>query len=136
MDLRLKSVPYELDGKTYQLRCNMAVLMDVQEAFDGDLTQALSRAHSMRGLLEFLAAMLNDYADEMRYVDADGFAIRYTEKQLGRRLSLGTVNRLAPDVMRMAILAVRDAEAENSSADEKNAETRQEEAVVSTSPGI
>ena len=80
--------------------------------------------------------MLNDYADEMRYVDADGFAIRYTEKQLGRRLSLGTVNRLAPDVMRMAILAVRDAEAENSSADEKNAETRQEEAAVSTSPGI
>ena len=76
MDLRLKSVPYELEGKTYQLRCNMAVLMDVQEAFDGDLTQALSRAHSMRGLLEFLAAMLNDYADEQ------GWTERWTARQL------------------------------------------------------
>ena len=85
--------------------------------------------------MQLLAAMLNDYADEQKWVDEKGFAITYTEKQLGRRLSLGTIERLAPDVMRMAILAVRDAEAENSSADEKNAETRQEEAAVSTSPG-
>ena len=73
--------------------------------------------------------MLNDYADEQKWVDEKGFAITYTEKQLGRRLSYDTVDRLAPDVMRMTILAVNEAD------DEKNAETRQEEAAVSTSPG-
>ena len=31
MDIRLETMPFELDGKTYQLRCNMNVLADVQE---------------------------------------------------------------------------------------------------------
>ena len=103
----------------------------------GDLRPILSTKRTMKSVLQLLAAMLNDYADEMRWTDEEGFAIRYTEKQLGRRLSFATQNRLSPDIMRMTILAVRDAggEAENDSADEKNAETRQEEAAVSTSPG-
>ena len=78
-DIRLEEIPFELDGKTYKLRCNMNVLADVQEAFDGDFYAALSEKNTLKSSLTFLAAMLNDYADEM------GWPERYTAKQLGRK---------------------------------------------------
>lgn len=129
-DIKPREVAWRFDGRDWVLRCNNNVLAEVQEINGGDFSPILSRKRTLKSVLQLLAAMLNDYADEMRYVDADGFAIRYTEKQLGRRLSLGTIERLAPDVMRITILAVNETD------DEKNAETRQEEAAVSTSPGI
>ena len=78
-DIRLEEVPFELDGKTYQLRCNMNVLADVQEEYGGDFTKALDEKNSLRSVLVFLSAMLNDYADEM------GWQERYTARQLGRK---------------------------------------------------
>ena len=119
MDLRLKSVPYELDGKTYQLRCNMAVLMDVQEAFDGDLTQALSRAHSMRGLLEFLAAMLNDFADEQ------GWTERWTARQLGRRCTWMDRTGLMDTIADLIHASLQTDTAETDTEPEKNGATSQ-----------
>lgn len=77
---RMREIPYELDGKQYRLRCNMNVLADVQEAYDGDFMESLNSKSSMKGILEFLAAMLNDYADEMNWPE------RFKAKQLGRRL--------------------------------------------------
>lgn len=79
-DVRMREIPYELDGKQYRLRCNMNVLADVQEAYDGDFMESLNSKSSMKGILEFLAAMLNDYADEMNWPE------RFTAKQLGRKL--------------------------------------------------
>lgn len=136
-DIKPREVAWRFDGRDWVLRCNNNVLAEVQIVNGGDLRPILSTKRTMKSVLQLLAAMLNDYADEMRWTDEEGFAIRYTEKQLGRRLSFATQNRLSPDIMRMTILAVRDAggEAEIDSADEKNAETRQEEAAVSTSPG-
>lgn len=77
-DIRLEEVPFEINGKTYKLRCNMNVLADVQEAYNGDFYNALSEKNTLKSTLTFLAAMLNDYADEM------GWEERYTPKQLGR----------------------------------------------------
>lgn len=136
-DIKPREIAWRFDGRDWVLRCNNNVLAEVQEVNGGDFSPILSTKRTLKSILQLLAAMLNDYADEQRWVDEKGFAIRYTEKQLGRRLSLETVNRLAPDVMRMAILAVqqRDEAAGSEPADEKNAQTRQEEAAVSTSPG-
>ena len=78
--VKMKEIPFELDGKRYKLRCNMNVLADVQEAYDGDFMESLNSRQSMKSVLEFLAAMLNDYADEQ------GWPERFTAKQLGRRL--------------------------------------------------
>lgn len=64
IDMRLERVPFEFDGRTYQLCCNMNVLADVQDAFGGEIIEALSSKSSVRSLMEFLAAMLNDSADE------------------------------------------------------------------------
>lgn len=81
-DIRLEEIPFELDGKTYMLRCNMNVLADVQNAFGGTISGALSGENPLQSVLEFLAAMLNDYADEQ------GWPERYTAKQIGRKLPM------------------------------------------------
>lgn len=91
-DLRLESVPFTFEGRSYALRCNMNVLADVQEAYGGDLTPALTGRGTLRSVLEFLAAMMNDYADEQGWFDPDpltGEAVlpkRFTMRSLGRRL--------------------------------------------------
>ena len=91
-DLRLASAPFSFEGRTYILRCNMNVLADVQEAYGGDLTPALTGRGTLRSVPAFLAAMLNDYADEQGWFDPDpltGEAVlpkRFTMRSLGRRL--------------------------------------------------
>lgn len=80
-DIRIEEVPFEIDGKEYRLRCNMNVLADVQAVYGGDFGKALSDHTSMASSLEFLAAMLNDYADEQ------GWKERWTAKQIGRKLN-------------------------------------------------
>ena len=90
-DIRLEEIPFELDGKTYQLRCNMNVLADVQAAYGGTISGALSGENPTQSVLEFLSAMMNDYADEQ------GWPERYTAKQIGRKLPMHAVKTL--DIM-------------------------------------
>ena len=81
-DIRLEEIPFEFDGKRYMLRCNMNVLADVQEVYGGEIGKAFSDKQPLKAVTEFLAAMLNDYADEQ------GWEERWTAKQIGRKLSL------------------------------------------------
>lgn len=85
--LQLEEIPFEFEGKTYLLRANMAVLEEVQEAHGGDLGAALDPNRSLSSVTEFLAAMLNDYADEQ------GWPERFTKKQIARKFSMGTLTR-------------------------------------------
>lgn len=96
MDLRLEELPFEFDGRRYILRCNMNVLADVQIAYKGDLTPALNDRGTLRSALEFLSAMMNDYADEQGWFEpgvtddsyecAPELAKRFTARSLGRKL--------------------------------------------------
>lgn len=79
-DIRLKILPFEYGGKTYLLRCNMSVLADVQEMNGGQISPALSGKRGMKNALQFLAAMMNDYAEEQ------GWAESYSWRSLGRTL--------------------------------------------------
>ena len=98
MSLKLEEVPFEFEGKTYMLRCNMAVLEEIQDAHGGDLSEALDPDHAIKGATEFLAAMLNDYADEQ------GWPERFTRKQVARKLSFGELaNGLTAQIMGMVI---------------------------------
>lgn len=91
-DLRLENALFSFEGRSYTLRCNMNVLADVQAAYGGDLTPALSGRGTIRSVLEFLAAMMNDYADEQGWFEPDpytGKAVlpgRFTARKLGRKL--------------------------------------------------
>ena len=97
-DIRLEQMPFEFEGKTWQLRCNMNVLADVQDSYGGSITDALTGGHPSRSVMEFLAAMLNDYADEKGWPD------RYTARSLGRKLSPNRV--LTVDIMGLVMRAV------------------------------
>ena len=79
-DLRLKTDRLELDGEEWELRCTMNVLADVQEAFGGDLLEALNPAHTIRSALVCCAAMLNEAAALEEREE------RFTPEELGRRL--------------------------------------------------
>lgn len=91
-DLRLESAPFSFEGRSYTLRCNMNVLADVQSAYGGNLAPALSGSGTLRSVLEFLAAMMNDYADEQGWFDPDPYTgevvlhKRFTARMLGRKL--------------------------------------------------
>ena len=87
--LKMEEVPFEMNGKTYILRCNMAVLEEVQEAFDGDIIKAMENPNS--SVCVFLAAMLNDYADEQ------GWPERYSVKHVKRKVTMGII--MAADVI-------------------------------------
>lgn len=98
MSLKLEEVPFEFEGKTYMLRCNMAVLEEIQDAHGGNLGEALAPDRAIRSATEFLTAMLNDYADEQDWPE------RYTRKQVARKLSFGELaNGLTAQIMGMVI---------------------------------
>lgn len=104
MSLKLEQIPYEFEGKTYMLRCNMAVLEDIQEAHGGDLGEALNSEKAINSAVEFLTAMLNDYADEM------GWPERYTIKQVKRKLSFAEISYgLTSQIMGMVIRSMAPA---------------------------
>lgn len=91
MDIRLKTLPFVFEGRTYQLRCNMNVLADVQEANGGRIDTALSGQRGLRSALMFLAAMMTDYADEKGWTDDDGQPLAFTWRGLGRALRVEDV---------------------------------------------
>ena len=80
MRLRLEEKPIEIDGRVYKLRCNMAVLDALQEAHGGSF-EAFTKLPAREGLSEILAAMLNDYAEDM------GWPERWTPKMVRKRCS-------------------------------------------------
>lgn len=93
-DLRLETLPFEFEGRRYLLRCNMNVLADVQEMNGGFIDPAFDEKRAQKSVLQFLAAMMNDYADEQGWFDEpeDGgepvLAKPFTPRGLGRVLSI------------------------------------------------
>ena len=104
MDVRLKTEPFALNGKVYNICCNMNVLADVQEAYGGDFRNALNNPTSLRTSLVFLAAMLNDAA-----------------KDLGRMLpvSASSIQKIT-DVVRLLVTSSFYSESLEEAAEEKN----------------
>jgi hypothetical protein len=98
-DVRLKETPFRLDGREYKLRCNFNVIADVVEACGGELPNLFDKRTQLKTGREFLAAMLNDYADEQ------GWPERYTARQLGRKLG-GQVAALLAPVMGLVVSAL------------------------------
>lgn len=99
MDVRLKTAKYVVEGKEYELRCNMNVLADVQEGQGGNFLSLLQSPNVVRTALVFGAAMLNDYADEK------GWPERYTDRQLGRMISADDFSGFSSLVMGLVVSA-------------------------------
>ena len=79
--LKLEEKAFEFEDKTYILRCNMAVLEDVQEEYGGDFARAMEKPRE--SMCVFLKAMLNDYAEEQ------GWPERFTTRDVKRKVTMG-----------------------------------------------
>lgn len=101
-DCRLPTMPFEIDGRTFVLRCNMNVLADVEQLHNGSLMEALEQPGVLTTSKEFLSAMLNDYADEQ------GWDARYTPRSVGRLLppSPEYVNRMREIITDLVLRSV------------------------------
>lgn len=114
-DIRLPETDFRLDGRDYKLRANFNVFAEVVEACGGELPNVFDKRTQLKTGREFLAAMLNDYADEQ------GWPERYTAKQLGRKLG-GQVAALMGPVMDLVLRALfeKSKGPEGEEADSKN----------------
>ena len=134
---KLNTVDYELEGRVYRLSCNMNVLADVQDEYEGKILRlrqqyffsAASIADILQihliqyGTLAFLAAMLTDAADTQGITDENGLPLRFTSKQLGRALTMHPTRaagtRFYP-VIQAAVTPPEEEPGEKTSEDEKN----------------
>lgn len=101
--IRLEEKPFELEGKRYLLRCNMAVLETIEEQY-GNL-DALMEVSVRESSLALLAAMLNDYAEEQ------GWDETWKPAQLKRRISFAMLMEL--DLVSMLFRSLSPARKEN-----------------------
>ena len=96
MSLRLEEKRIEIDGKVYVIRCNMAVL-DALEAAYGSFEAAV-QLPLRDGVSAILAAMLNDYAEDM------GWEQSWTAKKVKKRFAFSDMMEL--DILGMFNRAV------------------------------
>lgn len=109
-DVRQKTAEYEYNGRIYNLTCNMNVLADVQEEYDGDLMRALRSVTSLKSTLRFLAAMLNDAAETQDLRGEDGKLLCVTARELGRKLTMTQVTDAAQLITKLIMAAMPDRE--------------------------
>lgn len=117
MDLRPKELDFTLGGETYGLRCNFAVLADVDYIYGG-VKNALN-AGSFYCALTFLTAMINDANRR------GGSKTRYTTAQVSAMLEAdynGTAVELVNDVNALVFAAVLGSKTADDNTDDPAAE--------------
>ena len=102
MDVREKTLRCSFRGREWTLRCNFNVLAEVQEQCGGELIAALRSPGTLRTTRMFLAAMLNDAAEEQ------GLEERVTPEELGRELDWLQGILLSPQVAALVTAALQD----------------------------
>lgn len=95
--IRLEKKQFEFDGRVWEICCNMAVLEAMQEAHGGDFGEVMNLP-ILQAPSEILAAMLNDYAEDM------GWEVRYTPKQIAKQVPFSAMREL--DIVGMFTRAV------------------------------
>ena len=120
MDLRPKELEFALGGETYGLRCNFAVLADVDYIYGG-VKNALN-AGSFYCALTFLTAMINDANRR------GGSKTRYTTAQVSAMLEedyTGTAVELVNEVNTIVFAAVAGGKPTSTEADDGEKEDTQ-----------
>lgn len=118
MDIRLKTAKFRLGDEEYDICCNMNVLADVQEMHGGNLGAALDSAGTLKTVLAFLTAMINDARDTLGLEP-------YSVKEVGRKVAGGKMRYMRETVMQLVTVALISDEAaaaaeEENEDDEKN----------------
>lgn len=120
-DIRLKTADVTVGGRTYKICCNMNVLADVQEMYDGNMSKALEDT-TANGMRNFLTAMVNDARDSL----GEG---PLTAKQVGREISFSNAKKTVMPLILAAFVPSENKQQEEpeekENGDEKNSMTTQ-----------
>lgn len=120
-DLRLKTADVTVGGRTYKISCNMNVLADVQEMYDGNMSKALEDT-TANGMRNFLTAMVNDARDSLGEEPL-------TAKQVGREISFSNAKKIVMPLILAAFVPSKNEQQEEleerENGDEKNSMTTQ-----------
>ena len=79
----MPEMQFSFEDRDYILRCNLCVYEAVSNQCGGDLMTLYDEQKPFDGVLTWLAAMLNDYAEEQDWPDF----VPYTAKQLSKKFS-------------------------------------------------
>ena len=79
----MPEMQFSFEGRDYTLRCNVCVYEVVSDQCGGDLMTLYDAKKPFEGVLTWLAAMLNDYAEDQDWPDF----VPYTAKQLSKKFS-------------------------------------------------
>ena len=109
-DVRQKTAEYEYAGRIYNLTCNMNVLADVQEEYDGDLMRALRSVTSRKATLRFRAARPDGAAETQDLRGEDGKLLRVTARELGRKLTMTQTTDAAQLITKLIMAAMPERE--------------------------
>lgn len=118
-DIRLKTADVTIGGYTYKISCNMNVLADVQEIYNGDMRKALNDS-SAKGIRNFLTAMINDARDSLGKEPL-------TNKQIGREISFNSAKEIVLPLILSAFTSGNNTTDKNEkeTGDKKNLKTTQ-----------
>lgn len=120
-DLRLKTADVTVGGRTYKISCNMNVLADVQEMYEGNMSKALEDT-TANGMRNFLTAMVNDARDSLGEEPL-------TAKQVGREISFSNAKKIVIPLILAAFVPSKNKQQEEpeekENGDEKNSMTTQ-----------
>lgn len=114
MDIRLQEKKFHFKDRDYVLRCNMNVIADVQEACGGNIFRVIDDKSTLKGVLVWLAAMMNDYADEQGWEDYTP----YTGRSLGREITIADIPHI--DILSLVRSALFAEKAKGADADESD----------------
>ncbi len=120
MNIQPQTIILELDGQTHSLIFNFNVLAELQTQC-GELRGVMRTDSIMRNFTRIVAAMLNEEAN------IAGLDVRYTDKEIGRKLGWKDFQRYKDDVFALFIAAISDEGDEDAvqpaEGSEKNAQT-------------
>lgn len=80
---KMPEMHFSFEGRDYTLRCNLSVFEAVSKQCGEKLMSLFEGNNALDGSLIFLAAMLNDYAEDQDWPDF----VPYTAKQLKKKVS-------------------------------------------------
>ena len=119
MNIQPQTMILDIDGQQHSLILNFNVLAELQTQC-GELRGVMRTDSIMRNFTRIVAAMLNEEAN------IAGLDVRYTDKEIGRKLGWKGFLRYKERVFEMLLAAVADDDedaAQPAKENEKNAQT-------------
>ena len=117
-NVKEKTVPFEFDGKTYQLMLNFNIIAAIQEKY-GDIDTCFNGMDKAKNQIWLLCTLLNEAAEMHNENHQEQWDL-LTETQVGRRIHTDNVNEIMVCIAKVMGISLPDGDEKDS---EKNGKT-------------